>query len=204
MAATAHVDTFARDHLPPPRAAAGIPVRAAGAAVPDAPELRRRAARPRASPRGGGDRACVRAPSGLRWTYAELHAPGQPHRPRAGRRPRPGAGQPRAAARPRTSRCWPPAGSRWSRPAASRSATMPLLRAKELTQIIEQGRRSRTRCATRALRRRAERRARAQCPTLRAGRASSAATPPDGLEARCARHAGAVRRPSTPPPTTPA
>ena len=38
MSYTAHVDTFARDNLPPPRSVAGIHLRAAGAAVSGAPE----------------------------------------------------------------------------------------------------------------------------------------------------------------------
>ena len=71
MSLTAHIDTFARDHLPPP---ARLPE-----FLFDLPELQfapqlncatelldRRVAQ------GEGERPCIRAPGGLQWSYAEL------------------------------------------------------------------------------------------------------------------------------------
>ena len=73
MTPSAHVDTFARDSLPPPAAWPEF--------VFDLPEL----AYPqrlncashllgRALDRGWGARAAIRGPDGLAWTYAELDA----------------------------------------------------------------------------------------------------------------------------------
>jgi 2-aminobenzoate-CoA ligase len=70
---SAHVDTFARDRLPPPQAQPQF--------LFELPELRfpaqlncARELLDRAIERGWGDRVCIRAPGGLRWTYADLQA----------------------------------------------------------------------------------------------------------------------------------
>ena len=46
MIRSGHVDTFARDNLPPRDAVAGVPVHAAGAAISGAAQLRHRVRRP--------------------------------------------------------------------------------------------------------------------------------------------------------------
>jgi 2-aminobenzoate-CoA ligase len=68
---TAHLDTFARDRLPPPELQPEF--------VFDLPELQfperlncAAALLDRWVASGQGDRVCLRAPGGLRWTYAEL------------------------------------------------------------------------------------------------------------------------------------
>ena len=98
MTYTAHVDTFARDHLPPaeaqPEYLFDLPELQFPERLNCATELLDRHVQ-----EGRGDRRCVSAPGGPAWTYAELQTPGRPHRPRAGRRVRPRARQPRAAAR---------------------------------------------------------------------------------------------------------
>ena len=73
MTYTAHVDTFARDHLPPPEQWPDL--------VFDLPELnypdRLNCAEElldRAVARGWGERTAILAPGGLSWTYAELTA----------------------------------------------------------------------------------------------------------------------------------
>ena len=79
---------------------------------------------------------------------------------------------------------------------------MPLLRAKELQQIIAKAQVTHALCDAR-LRRRAARRRGAtarRCAQVRYFNDAAA----DGLEAAMARQPRAVRRPSTPPPTTPA
>ena len=70
---SAHVDTFARDRLPPPQALPRF--------LFELPELQfpaqlncARELLDRAVERGWGDRVCIRAPGGLRWTYADLQA----------------------------------------------------------------------------------------------------------------------------------
>ncbi|HET7862940.1 MAG TPA: 2-aminobenzoate-CoA ligase, partial [Burkholderiaceae bacterium] len=68
---TAHVDTFARDHLPPPEQQPhflfNLPELQFPAQLNCATELLdRRVAQ------GQGERPCLRTPGGLMWTYAEL------------------------------------------------------------------------------------------------------------------------------------
>jgi 2-aminobenzoate-CoA ligase len=69
---SAHVDTFARDHLPPPEALPELlfelPTLQFPAQLNCATELLDRAVA-----EGRGERLCIQAP-GLRWTYAELQA----------------------------------------------------------------------------------------------------------------------------------
>ena len=70
---TAHVDTFARDHLPPretwPELIFDLPELSMPTRMNVATELLDRAVE-----RGWGDRAAILAPGGLRWTYRELLA----------------------------------------------------------------------------------------------------------------------------------
>ena len=71
MARTAHLDTFARDHLPPPEAQPEFLFELPGLQFPErlncATELLDRHVQ-----EGRGDRACVGAPGGPTWTYAGL------------------------------------------------------------------------------------------------------------------------------------
>ena len=79
-------------------------------------------------------------------------------------------------------------------------ATMPLLRAKELTDIVAKARITHALCDARL----ADEldRARPACPTLeRVALFETDAA--DGVEARARRQARHVRRTATPPPTTP-
>ena len=71
MSTTAHVDTFARDHLPPPEAQPEFRFDLPELQFPErlncATELLDRHVK-----EGRGDRRCVSAPGGPAWTYAEL------------------------------------------------------------------------------------------------------------------------------------
>ena len=73
MSYTAHSDTFARDHLPPREQWPDLVFDLPALRYPDrmnaATELLNRAL-----DRGWGDRAAIRSPAGVRWTYAELDA----------------------------------------------------------------------------------------------------------------------------------
>ncbi|MBK6865363.1 MAG: AMP-binding protein [Ideonella sp.] len=135
---TAHLDTFARDHLPPPDQQPEF--------LFELPELQFPAqlncgselldARVAA---GEGGRVCLRAPGGLVWTYADLQQ-------RANRIANvlvrdmglvPGNRVLlRAPNNPMMVACW----FAVMKAGAIAVATMPLLRAKELTQIIAKGR----------------------------------------------------------------
>jgi len=137
MAGTAHVDTFARDHLPPPDQQPEfifeLPELQFPAQLNCATELLdRRVAQ------GEGDRPCVSAPNGPRWTYAELQA--QANRI-ANMLVRDLGLVPgnrvllRAANKPMLVACW----FAVMKAGGIAVATMPLLRAKELTQIITKG-----------------------------------------------------------------
>ena len=177
--ASAHVDTFARDRLPPPADAARVPVRAARAAVSRAAELRRRAARRGASRRAGASGACLIAP---RRPALDLRRP-------AARRPTasPTCWSTTWAWCPATACCCarrttPMLAACWfavMKAGGIAVATMPMLRAKELAQIIDKAaghaRAVRCRAAGRARRRARSARCCARCP--------SAATRPSGLEA---------------------
>jgi 2-aminobenzoate-CoA ligase len=70
---TSHVDTFARDHLPPrdqwPDLVFDLPELRYPERLNCAVELLDRAVE-----RGWGERAAILTPPGLRWTYAELTA----------------------------------------------------------------------------------------------------------------------------------
>ena len=131
---TAHLDTFARDHLPPasaqPEFLFELPELQFPARLNCATELLdRRVAE------GQGDRLCISAPGGLRWTYADLQA-------RANRIANvlvcemglvPGNRVLLSAPNnPMLAACW----FAVMKAGGIAVATMPLLRAKELGEII--------------------------------------------------------------------
>ena len=102
---TAHVDTFARDHLPPRDQWPELQLRRCpSCSIPDALncatellDARDRARLGRRAPRSS-------RPDGVRWTYAELLAQANRIAHVLRRGPGARAGQPRAAARRRTRR----------------------------------------------------------------------------------------------------
>jgi len=178
---TAHIDTFARDHLPPPDQWPDL--------VFDLPELRYPERLncavellDRAVERGWGERAAILAPGGLRWTYAELiaranriaHVLVEDMRLVPGNRVLlRGPNSPMMAA------CW----FAVMKAGGVAVATMPLLRAKELTDIITKARVSHALCDARLA---AELdAARAACPTL-ATIVHFETDTPEGVEARAA------------------
>ncbi len=134
---TAHIDTFACDHLPPveqqPEFLFELPELQFPSQLNCASELLDRWVAA-----GQGDRLCLRAPGGLRWTYADLQQ-------RANRIANllvnemglvPGNRVLlRAPNNPMLVACW----FAVVKAGAIAVATMPLLRAKELAQIIDKG-----------------------------------------------------------------
>jgi 2-aminobenzoate-CoA ligase len=134
MSPTAHLDTFTRDHLPPvaqqPEFIFELPALQFPAQLNCATELldRHIAA-------GNGDRLCIRAPGGIAWTYADLQQ-------RANQIANvlvndmgliPGNRVLlRAANKPMLVACW----FAVMKAGGVAVATMPLLRARELGQII--------------------------------------------------------------------
>ena len=135
MAGSAHTDTFARDHLPPLDQQPEFIFELPGLQFPEqlncATELL-----DRAIVEGRGERVCLRAAGGLQWTYADL----QRHANRIanvlvhehgflpGNRV-----LLRAANKPMLVACW----FAVIKAGGIAVATMPLLRSKELGQIIE-------------------------------------------------------------------
>ena len=181
MTYTAHIDTFARDHLPPreqwPDLVFDLPELQYAERINCAEELLGRALE-----RGWGERTAILAPGGLRWTYAELEA----HANRIARvlvddlRLVPGN---RVLLRgpnsPMMAACW----FAVMKAGGVAVATMPLLRAKELTEIITKARISHALCDARLS---AELdAARAACPTL-ATIVQFETDAADGIEARAA------------------
>ena len=181
MTYTAHIDTFARDHLPPreqwPDLVFDLPELQYAERLNCAEELLGRALE-----RGWGERTAILAPGGLRWTYAELDA----HANRIARvlvddlRLVPGN---RVLLRgpnsPMMAACW----FAVMKAGGVAVATMPLLRAKELTEIIAKARISHALCDARLS---AELdAARAACPTL-ATIVQFETDAADGIEARAA------------------
>ena len=181
MNPSAHIDTFARDSLPPPEAWPEF--------IFDLPELQYPARLncaaeflDRALDRGWGGRTAVRAPDGLHWTYAELNAmanriahvlvedlglvPGNRVLLRAPNNPMHAA-------------CW----FAVIKAGGIAVGTMPLLRARELTDIVTKAAISHALCDARLG---AELdAARAQCPTL--STVALFGTPAaDGIDARLA------------------
>jgi 2-aminobenzoate-CoA ligase len=159
---TAHIDTFARDHLPPreqwPDLVFDLPELQYPERLNCAEELLERALE-----RGWGERTAILAPGGLRWTFAELDA----HANRIARvlvedlRLVPGN---RVLLRgpnsPMMAACW----FAVMKAGGVAVATMPLLRAKELTEIITKARISHALCDARLTVELDA--ARAACPTL--------------------------------------
>jgi 2-aminobenzoate-CoA ligase len=180
---SAHVDTFTRDHLPP---LAQQPVY-----VFDLPELRfppqlncAVELLDKAIARGWGERPCIVGP-GLRWTYAELQrrADAIAHVLVAEMGVRPGQRVLlRAPNNAMLAACWLGV----MKTGAVAVATMPLLRAKELKQVVAKARVSHALCDLSL----AEelQLALPQCPTLTQVRLFNDASA-DGLEAAMARHA---------------
>jgi len=181
MTYTAHVDTFARDHLPPRDQWPDL--------VFDLPELRYPEQLncgvellDRALERGWGERTAILSPRGLRWTYAELMT-------QANRIARvlvedlglvPGNRVLlRGPNNPMMAACW----FAVMKAGGIAVATMPLLRAKELTDIIAKARISHALCDSRLAAELAA--ARVACPTL-AAVVHFETDGPEGLEARAA------------------
>ncbi len=179
---TAHVDTFTRDHLPP--------IEQQPVYLFDLPELQfpeqlNCAAEllDHAIARGWGERPCIVAP-GIRWTYAELqlkaHAIAHVLVEEMGVR----SGQRvllRAPNNPMLAACW----FGVMKTGAVAVATMPLLRAKELKQVIAKAQVTHALC-DRSLVEELEL-ARPHCPTLREIRLFNDATS-HGLESAMARY----------------
>jgi 2-aminobenzoate-CoA ligase len=137
MTPTAHLDTFARDHLPPPEAQPEF--------LFDLPELKLPERLNCATElldkqvaAGGGARRCVSAPGGPSWSYAELqqqadriaHVLVQDMGLVSGNRV-----LLRAANKPMLVACW----FAVMKAGGIAVGTMPMLRAKELGQIIAKG-----------------------------------------------------------------
>ena len=159
---TAHVDTFAQDHLPPPEQLPEFRFDRPELQFPEALNcatelLDRRVAA------GLGDRLCIQG-QGIRWTYADLqreanrianvlvHELGLVPGNRVLLR---GANSPRLAA------CW----FAVVKAGGIAVGSMPLLRAKELTQIVQKAEVSHALCDARLAEELAL--ARPNCPTLR-------------------------------------
>jgi len=182
MTYTAHVDTFARDNLPPRDAWPEFVFDLPGLEYPDRLNCAT-ALLDQAIARGWGSRTAIVAPGGLRWSYAELLE-------RANRIARvlvedlglvPGN---RVLLRaPNTAMhaaCW----FAVMKAGGIAVGTMPLLRAKELTDILTKAQVSHALCDARLA---AELdAARPTCPTLKAV-AMFGTGEPDGLDARAAR-----------------
>ena len=178
MTRTAHIDTFARDHLPPrdqwPDLVFDLPELNYPAELNCAVELLDRALE-----RGWGERTAILAPGGLRWTYAELTACANRiarvlvedlHVVPGNRVLLRGPNSPMMAA------CW----FAVIKAGGVAVATMPLLRAKELIDVIAKAQITHALCDARLA---AELdAARAACPTL-AKIVNFETTGPDGVEA---------------------
>jgi 2-aminobenzoate-CoA ligase len=186
MPYTAHVDSFARDHLPAPEAQPEflfeLPELQFPARLNCATELLDRHVK-----EGRGDRRCVSAPGGPSWTYADLQrkADAIAHVLVAECGLVPGNRVLlRAANKPMLVACW----FAVMKAGGIAIGTMPMLRAKELGQIIDKGQVTIALCDA-ALR---DELAAAAGATPRLahivyfGNAAAA----DGLEARMARHDG--------------
>ena len=161
--ASAHADTFARDHLPPPEALPEILLDQPFLRFPDtlncAGELLDRHVA-----EGHGARACLRTPDGTAWSYAELqdranriaqvlvHEMGLVSGNRV---------LLRAPNNPMMAACWYGV----VKAGGIAVGSMPLLRAAELKQIIDKAQISHALCDLRLIDE--LRAAAAGCPTLR-------------------------------------
>ncbi|MCV2352010.1 AMP-binding protein [Paucibacter sp. Y2R2-4] len=183
MIASAHVDTFTRDHLPAPELWPELIFELPELQFPErlncATELLDRWVE-----QGQGERLCLQGADGLRWTYAELqrqanriaHVLVQDLGLVSGNRV-----LLRGANTAEMAACW----FAVQKVGAVAVATMPLLRAKELQQVIAKAQISHALCDQRL----AEelQLAQAQCPQLRS-LSYFHSEAEDGLEARAARH----------------
>ena len=183
--ASAHIDTFARDHLPPPEALPELlfelPSLQFPAQLNCATELLDRAVA-----EGRGQRLCIQAP-GLRWTYAELQAQANRIANVLVRDMGLVPGQRvllRAPNSPLLAACW----FAVVKAGGIAVGSMPLLRAMELKQIIHKAQISHALCDQRL----ADelKLAAPDCPTLTQLRLFNDASP-SGLEAAM------VRQPAT-------
>jgi 2-aminobenzoate-CoA ligase len=181
MSYTAHVDTFARDSLPPPEAWPEFLFELPDLQYPERLNCAT-ALLDRAVERGWGIRTAIVAPGGLRWTYAELLD-------RANRIARvlvedlevvPGNRVLlRAPNSPMHAACW----FAVMKAGGIAVGTMPLLRARELTDIVTKARVSHALCDARLA---AELdAARPSCPMLTTV-ALFGSNAPEGLDARAA------------------
>ena len=138
MAGSAHIDTFARDHLPPigqqPEFIFELPELQFPPQLNCAAELL-----DRHIAQGNGGRTCLRAPGGLQWSYADLQSKANQIANVLVRDMGLVPGNRvllRAANKPMLVACW----FAVMKAGGIAVATMPLLRAKELGQIIDKGR----------------------------------------------------------------
>lgn len=182
---SAHVDTFAADHLPPraqwPQFVFDRPELQYPPRINCATELLTRAIE-----RGWGDRIALRAPGGLQWTYRQLDEQAsriahvlvrEMHLVPGNRVLLRGFNSPWMAA------CW----FAVIKAGGIAVATMPLLRAKELVPVIAKARISHALCDARLLDELNA--ARAQCPTL-SEVVVFGSDAPHALDARAARQPG--------------
>jgi len=179
--ASAHVDTFARDHLPPPAALPELlfelPTLQFPAQLNCATELLDRHVA-----EGRGGRLCIQAP-GLRWSYAELQAQANRIAHVLVREMGLVPGNRvllRAPNNPMLAACW----FAVVKAGGIAVGSMPLLRAKELKQIVDKAQISHALCDLRLADE--MKLAAADCPTLRQLRFFHD-DGPDGLEAAMAR-----------------
>ncbi|MEW6098716.1 MAG: AMP-binding protein [Pseudomonadota bacterium] len=186
MSLSAHVDTFARDRLPPPELQPEFLFELPELQFPErlncATELLDRRVE-----RGEGERLCIQAPGGVRWTYRDLQA----HANRIARVLVEDMGLVpgnrvllRSPNNPMLAACW----FAVMKAGGIAVATMPLLRAKELVQIIDKAEISHA-LADRTLADELQAAA-AQCKTLREVRYFNDPSP-EGLEAAMERHPAA-------------
>jgi len=192
MSYTAHVDTFARDNLPPadqwPELIFDGPGLQFPARLNCATELLDRWV----EREGQGERLCMQAP-GLRWSYADLQAQAnriahvlvQDLGVQPGNRV-----LLRGANTPMLAACW----FAIMKVGAIAVATMPLLRAKELAQVIDKARVSHALCDARLAEELAA--AQAQCPTLKTV-AHYMSEGAEGIEARAAAKPASFRNVDT-------
>jgi 2-aminobenzoate-CoA ligase len=181
---TAHLDSFARDHLPAPGAQPEFRFDLPELQFPErlncAIELLDRHVR-----EGRGDRRCVSAPGGPSWTYGELQRQAEriAHVLVAECGLVPGNRVLlRAANKPMLVACW----FAVMKSGGIAVATMPMLRAKELVQIIEKAQATIALCDS-SLRGELDAAA-ASSPRLARIVSFGDAAAADGLEARMARH----------------
>ena len=163
MSRTAHVDTFARDRLPPPELRPELVFDLPELAYPDrlncATELLGGAIA-----RGQGDRIAIRSPAGIAWTYRELDARASRIAHLLARELGVVPGNRvllRGPNTPMMAACW----FAVMKAGAIAVATMPLLRARELTDIVTKAEVSHALCDTRLADELIA--ARPACPTLR-------------------------------------